>query len=393
MPRHLHVDPFCGAAGDMLLAGLLALGAPLDPLHQALASTRFPGVAAARLEVEGVERHGVRGLRVRVVAEPPPGGALEYPRVREILGRARVADRVRLRALAALDAAARAEADALGGDPAAVRFRELGGFDTVADLLGVALGLELLEIDSVTCGPLPLAAGAIAWDGGRIPAPAPATLELLKGLPVVGCDSGFESVTPTGAALLRTLARAFGPAPAMTLEGSGVGCGTREAPDRPNCLRLVVGRETAGGAGERLLVLEATLDDLTAELLATLIDACLRAGALDAWLTPALMKKGRPGHLVSALCRDEAAGAVEETLFRHSSTLGVRRVRVDRTALARTWETVTTPWGPVRVKVGHLGGRPVNRAPEFEDCRRLADQAGVPLKEVYAAALAAPARG
>jgi uncharacterized protein (DUF111 family) len=200
----------------------------------------------------------------------------------------------------------------------------------------------------------------------------------------------MEVVTPTGAALARSVATSFGPPPPMVLEEVGSGFGTTPCSARPNCLRLFLGQtEERGLTRESLLVLEANLDDLPAEVLATLIETCLVAGAVDAWLTPALMKKGRPGHVLSVLCGDEVAWAVEEVVFRHSSTLGVRRTRHERDALERSYEEVETPWGAVRVKVGHLGGEIVNRAPEFEDCRRLAERAGVPLKEVYAAALAA----
>jgi uncharacterized protein (DUF111 family) len=176
----------------------------------------------------------------------------------------------------------------------------------------------------------------------------------------------------------------------MVLEAVGAGFGSSEAPGRPNCVRLFLGDSTARGfEREWLLVLEANLDDLPAEILATLIETCLEAGALDAWLTPVMMKKGRPGHVLSVLCREDAAVSIEEVVFRHSSTLGIRRKGVERDALERAWEEAGTPWGPVRIKKGILRGVVVNRAPEFEDCRRLAQESGVPVKEVYAAALSA----
>jgi hypothetical protein len=222
-------------------------------------------------------------------------------------------------------------------------------------------------------------------------------LELLKGFPVAGLDLEGEVVTPTGAALVTTLA-APAPAPPMLLEAFGAGFGQSEFPGRPNCLRLFLGTRLDGAAQsdgvsrEHLMLLAANIDDLPAEILGTLIDTCLQAGALDAWLTPVLMKKGRPASLLHALCPADRTWAVERSLFRSSSTLGIRRSWVERDALGRLWEEADTPWGRVRIKVGRLGNEVVNRAPEFEDCLRLAEVAGVPVKEVYAAALAAPVR-
>ncbi len=389
MARHLHIDPFSGIAGDMLLAGLVDLGASAGFVEEAVRAVRFPGPGVVRLEFLPVSRCGVRGRRLRLELGPGPAPeSADYPTVRSAVAAAPLSSPSRERALRILETLGAAEAETHGVALEDVRFRELGGLDTVVDVVGCIAALESLDVAGTTCGPLPLTRGEIRDSEGVLPAPAPATLQLLRGIPTVGLDVEGELVTPTGAALARGLADGFGPPPALTLRASGAGFGSTELPGRPNCVRLLLGdTPAASGTRESLRVLEANLDDLPAEILGTLIEVCLTAGALDAWLTPALMKKGRPGHLLSALCRGEAEAAVTDALFRHSSTLGVRSLSVAREALERTWEEVDTPWGAVRVKIGRRGGEELNRAPEFEDCRRVSSAAGVPLKEVYAATL------
>lgn len=391
MARHLHIEPFNGIAGDMLLAALVDLGAPLEPIQQALSATGFPGIDRVALTAVPVEELGVSGLRLEIAVTPPAGPAPQpYGTLVDALDRVALPERARARARAALDAVARAKTRAGAGGPAEQVFDELGGFDSVIDFAGVTLALEGLGVDSVTCAPLPFATGPIRRGAVALPSPTRAVLELVHGLPAVGVDLAGELLTATGVALARTLADRFGEPPPMVLGAVGVGFGRSRFPGRPNCLRLHLGeRATHEPARADLAVLEANLDDLSPELLAPLIETCLAAGALDAWLAPILMKKGRPGQLLSVLCPPERVAAVEETVFRHSTTLGVRRRVVERRALERRWEDAATPWGPVRIKVGLLGTEVVNRAPEFEDCRRVAEAAGVPVKEVYAAALAA----
>ncbi|MEW6487293.1 MAG: nickel pincer cofactor biosynthesis protein LarC [Thermodesulfobacteriota bacterium] len=391
MGRHLHLDPLSGIAGDMLLAGLVHLGACAQAIEEAVNAVPAPVEARVRLDFEPHRAWSVRGLRLRVALDPPRAtDSRSYPELRDALACAPLPASVQARSLAALEALARAEAAVRGLELDQVRFCELGGFDTVVDLVGGCLGLELLGIASASCGPLPLGRGTMPDSpAGASPCPSPAALELLHGLPTVGLDVEHELVTPTGAALARTLSSSFGPPPSMVLLQAGAGFGTAELPGRPNCLRLLLGEETSvQPAREYLRVLEANLDDLSPEILATLPNACLAAGALDAWLTPVIMKKGRPAHLLSALCRPQDEATVGTAIFRHSSTLGVRSIGVERTALERRWEEAQTPWGPVRIKVGTLEGKTVNQAPEFEDCRQISENAGVPLKEVYAAALA-----
>ncbi|NOY45838.1 MAG: nickel pincer cofactor biosynthesis protein LarC [Deltaproteobacteria bacterium] len=386
MTVHLHIDPWNGAAGDMLLAALVDAGAGVEAVTSAVAGVRVPGVDRVELSFPPVESHGLAGRALRVSVhpetQPPHRSASE---LRQAVEDAPLPEPVRARALSALDLLARAEATVHGVEPEQVHFHEIGGVDTVVDLVGVAAALEHLGVTSATCGELPLGGGAIRCSHGTLPSPAPATLQILRGARVRGVDLDMETVTPTGAALVRTTADAFGPAPAMDLEAVGTGFGTLRVPDRPNCLRVWLGRPRRDRASDEVILLEANLDDLTGELLGPLIPRLLEVGALDAWITPTLMKKGRPGHVVSALCSPDRVGAVEEVFWRETSTLGVRRTRWERTCLERSWEAVATPWGRVRVKVGYRNGLVVQRAPEFEDCLAAARRGGVPLKEVYAA--------
>ncbi len=386
MSVHLHIDPWNGAAGDMLLAALVDAGASAEAVTSAVVGVRVPGVDRVELSFPTVASHGLAGRALRVSVhpevQPPHRSAFE---LRQAVEEAPLPEPVRARALSALGLLTRAEAAVHGMEPEHVHFHEIGGVDTVIDLVGVAAALEQLGVTSITCGELPLGGGSIRCSHGTLPSPAPATLEILRGTSVRGVDLAMETVTPTGAALLRATVNAFGPSPAMDLEAVGTGFGTVRVPDRPNCLRVWLGRARRDGASDEVILLEANLDDLTGELLGPLIPRLLEAGALDAWITPVLMKKGRPAHVVSALCPPARVGAVEEVFWRETSTLGVRRARWERTCLDRSWEDVATPWGRVRVKVGHRNGRVVQRAPEFEDCLTAARRAGVPLKEVYAA--------
>lgn len=361
MPRHLHIAPQPDLAPELLLAALVDLGASPEALRSELLRCGFPGGSALDLEV----RRTTAGVEWRA---PIQADVCSLEQARSWAEDADVAPAARRRILATLGLLAASRVDA-GAEPLAL-------------VAACALALEVLDVATVTADPLPLS---------RV-APRPATLALLRGAAVRGVPDEGETPTPLGAALAVSLSSAFGPLPPLTLEGTGLGRkATTEGGWRR--LQLYLGRSLQGeGTRESLVVLEANLDDLTAEILATLPETCLEAGALDAWLTPVLMKKGRPGHCLHALCGEVAAQGVEEAIFRNSSTLGVRRLRAEREALTRTWEEVETPWGNVRIKSGFLAGESVNRAPEFEDCRARARQAGVPLKEVYAAALAARRR-
>jgi uncharacterized protein (TIGR00299 family) protein len=273
-----------------------------------------------------------------------------------------------------------------GIEPEQVHFHEVGAVDAIGEVVGVALALESLGIDRVVCSPLPVGRGFVDAAHGRLPLPAPATLELLRGAPVYGVEIERELVTPTGAALVAALTAEFGPIPRMTLDGTGYGAGARDLRALPNVVRVMIGSEARTGG---VSLIEANLDDLIPELAPDAAAACFDAGALDVWTAPVQMKRGRPGFVISALARPESERAVAEAMLRETSTLGVRIAHLDRIELERERFTIEVNGERVRVKVGRLDGRIVNLAPEHADCERAAKLSGEPVKVVWARALAA----
>jgi uncharacterized protein (TIGR00299 family) protein len=306
--------------------------------------------------------------------------------IRALLERAPLPDRVRARALATFSRLARAEAHLHGMPVDDVELHEVGGVDAIIDIVGTCLALERLGVDVIVATPLPLGTGHVQAAHGTLPLPAPATLQVLIGWPVVPSRWPGEWVTPTGASLLAALGTP-GPLPAMTVRATGHGAGRRDPPQVANLVRVVIGDSAQPPRSDTVVELACNIDDGTGELVAPLVQDLLDAGALDAWITPVLMKKGRPGFLLQALALPETADALGELLLRRSTTLGVRRHRSTRQILDRWFETTSTPYGPVRMKVGGRDGVSWHAAPEFEDVAARAREAGVPAMEVHRAAL------
>ncbi|MEU6431233.1 nickel pincer cofactor biosynthesis protein LarC [Microbispora sp. NPDC046973] len=366
----LYLNPFTGVAGDMLLGALLDAGASLDAVRRAVAAT---GLTGWRLEAERVRTGALSATRVRVEVTDD---ATERPASTLIAMAARTGLPV---AEAALTAIAEVEG-ALHGVPAAeVHLHELGGHDALIDIVGCAAALADLGVTRVHSAPLPLGGGTVKTRHGVLPVPAPATLALLKGARVRGGEAG-EAVTPTGAALLRAAGTVYGPAPEMTLQATGYGAGTRVLPDRPNVTVAVLGAPVHDLG--RQVVLSTNLDDVTGEVLGHVIERALRAGAADAWITPAVMKKGRPAHILHVLAAPELADPLQQLLFTETGSLGLRRVMVDKVALPRHFETVELHGQPVRIKHGPWGAKP-----EHDDLVRLAETTGKSLRELSREAL------
>lgn len=391
-PRLLYIDAIGGIAGDMLLGALLDAGAPLDEVRAGL---RGLGIDGLDLAVAATERHGLAAAAVRVTA-PPEHVHRSWPDVRGIVDRAGLPPRAHARAQETFRRLAHAEARVHRRAPDEVELHEVGAVDALADVCGVALALEALDVEQVACSPLPVGRGLVSAAHGVLPLPAPATLELLCGAPLYGVDTDVELVTPTGAALVAALAEdRFGAAPSLTLAAVGYGAGTRDLADRPNLVRVLLGTEVAGGtaAARRTAVLiECTIDDLSGELVADAVAACLAAGALDAWVAPVQMKKGRPGVVLTAVGRPDREREVAEAMLRHTSTLGVRILPVRRWELEREQHTVSVDGEPVAIKVGRLDGEVVNVAPEHDDVARAAAALGRPAKSVWAQAWATAER-
>jgi len=381
-----YVDCVGGLAGDMLLAALLDAGAPEAPLR-ALPSRL--GLAGVELELEQVERHGIRSLHVEVTGGGS-GGARSWRALRAQLVEADLGERVRDRSLAVLERLAQAEASVHGIAVEDVHFHELGAVDTLVDVVGAVTLLDELGIERLVCSPLPLGRGVVRTAHGVLPLPAPATTALLAGAPVFGVELEAELVTPTGAALT-TLADAFGPLPAMTLDRVGYGAGTADFPERANVVRVILGRtHTLDGVhtGE-VALLETNLDDLLPELVPDAVERCFAAGALDVWTTAVGMKKGRPGIVLSALVRAPAEADVARAILEETTALGVRVTQLRRYELPREERTVEVGGATVRVKLARIGDRVVNVAPEHDDCVAAARTTGTAVKSVWVAALAA----
>ncbi|MEO8292708.1 MAG: nickel pincer cofactor biosynthesis protein LarC [Actinomycetota bacterium] len=385
MTRLAYLDCAGGLAGDMLLGALLDAGAPQEALHDVV---RALGYADVKIEVERVHRHGIAATLVRVIEEAQTQDR-RAGELLDLVGSADLAPAIRDRALDALRRLTAAESRIHGVPPHDLVLHEVGGTDTLVDVVGAFALLDALGVDHVVCSPIPYARGRIDAAHGSIPAPGPAVLALLVGVPVFGTEAEGELVTPTGAAIAAAAATSFGELPPLVLDGVGYGAGTRDPRSRANLLRVVLGTSRAPISLADVVVLEANLDDLLPELVPDAVDACRAAGALDVWTVPVLMKKGRPGVLLSAVARADAERAVAEALLVHSSTLGVRVTPLRRYELERSSREVSVDGHSIRVKVGILQGRVVNVAPEHDDCVEVAAVTGRPVKQVWAAALAA----
>lgn len=382
--RVLWLEPVGGIAGDMFLAAALDLGVSQSELEEQLRSLEVPGW---KFSVSKAERHAIFGTHVDVVVTEPEGGHVHrsWKDIDALISRSKLSETAKARALKVFRLIGEVEAQIHGTTLDQIHFHEVGAVDSIVDICGAAVALDLLGNPKVFSTPPPLGSGTIKIAHGVVPVPVPATLALLKDVPVRFEGMG-ELTTPTGAALLKAFATVSAPPP-LIVEKIGYGCGTKDFKDRANVLRMSVGRTAQSSS--TLSVLECNLDDCSPQVLGAVIDLLIARGALDAWVAPVVMKKGRPGHLLGVLTDGEHRSALLETVLTETTTLGVREYQVSRTALERRHETVQTKWGPVRVKLGLRGDAVLNATPEFEDCRALAMKANVPLKEVQAAASAA----
>jgi len=381
------VDASAGVAGDMLLGALVDAGACLSAVQGAVDAV-LPG--AVRLRTEEVTRAGVRATRLRVDLVEPDSPHRTWMAVRSLVEGASLVEPVRESAVRVFERLAGAEARVHAMAVDEVHFHEVGALDSIADVVGSCAALHDLGIGRLVVSTIALGSGRIRSSHGDVPVPVPAVLELARGWQVSAGGEG-ELATPTGMALLTALGAASGPLPTQQVERVGVGAGSKAFPDRANVVRVVVGSdiraEDADNATE--LVIEANVDDLDPRLWPTVMAAVLEAGAADAWLTPILMKKGRPAHTLHVLATPERARALQEVIFTHTTTIGIRSTVVAKTALSRTWVDVELLGGTVPIKVAHRGGVIVSATPEFEDVAALAAATGQPVRAVLARASAA----
>ncbi len=452
----LYLDCFAGISGDMFLGMLIDLGLSLDVLSAELSKLPLQGY---RLQANQVDKRGIHAVQFNVILMEPDGahladsefievdptrspivqaepqhthtgenthaenghtgnaqyGQRSLPDILAVIQDSTLSTQVKSLACAIFTRLAEAEGQVHGAPPEQVHFHEVGGTDAIIDIVGAAIGVEQMGIEAVYASPLPLGSGFIRSAHGLYPVPGPATANLLRGVPVYTSQASGEMVTPTGAAIITSLAQAFGPMPAMTVQAVGYGSGTRQR-EYPNVLRGFLGEgyplsgvtPFGGRAGRdpypqqhqaptgepgyheaQVVVIETNIDDMSPQLFEHLSDRLLAAGALDVVMIPVQMKKGRPGMLLHILAYPTSVEELLEIVFSESTSIGARTYPVTKHMLQRETRTVETPYGRVRLKVSWLGERLVNVAPEFEDCRELAYQKGVPLKEVFSAAMAA----
>ena len=436
--RIAYLECFSGMSGDMFLGALVDAGVSPKVLEDTVAALKV----GARLQISRVLRSGISATKVDVWVDgekdlpreqfweqqekhqhphdhvhehgpyahshthhaPSPLAEAPAPlepshsqgrgltEIRKIIAAAAISDTSKKTAITIFEGLGAAEAKIHNTSIESVHFHEVGAVDAMVDIVCAAVGAEALGVDEIICSPLNVGGGIVKCAHGTFPVPAPATVELLQDAPIYSSGLQAELVTPTGAAIVKTLASRFAAFPEMKIQKSGYGAGSRDFPGHPNVVRLTVGESNAHAladhaTSERITVLEANLDDLNPQVFGYVLDRLLEEGALDVFATPVQMKKNRPGTLLTVLCKPEHAGILTQLIFTETTTLGVRRHDEIRQTLARRWENVHTPWGDVRIKVASMNGTVTNYAPEYEDCRRIAAEHHVPMKSVLGAAI------
>jgi len=402
--RIAYLDCFSGISGDMFLGALLDAGLPARVLEETVAALDV----GARLEISRVTRSGISATKVDVWI----GDEKDLPReqvshahqhehhhhqhphrslneIRTIIRSAKIAPEAQERALAIFQALGEAEAKIHNTEVEKIHFHEVGALDAILDIVCAAVGSLALGVDEWVCSPLNVGGGTVECAHGKFPVPSPATVELLRDAPVYSSGVDAELVTPTGAAIVKTLCQRFVPFPAMKIAAAGYGAGSRDFTGQPNVARLTIGEAVEAQLAaspdipeDTIAVLEANLDDLNPQVFGYVMERLLADGALDVYGIPVMMKKNRPGMLLTVLARPQDASRLTKLVFGETTTLGIRIREERRQTLVRRTVAVQTPWGEVRMKVANLNGSIANYAPEYEDCRRIADQHKVPLKQV-----------
>jgi uncharacterized protein (TIGR00299 family) protein len=383
--RVAHFDCFSGISGDMTLAALIDAGVDPEAIRAGLDSLGLP----ITMEIEKVKRNGLAATYVNIVA-PEEETHRYLPDVEEILQRGKLTQRQRSLALRIFHRLAVAEGEVHGMPVEKVHFHEVGALDSIADIAGAAIGLDLLGVEKFTSRSVPPGSGTVKCAHGIMPVPAPATAILLKGVPLAQAAIKGELTTPTGAAILTEIVSEFTDQPGMIVEEIGCGAGKRDPWEQPNVLRLLVGTSTQKEKpnpleSDQVWVLETNLDDVPAEVIGYCFEQLFQAGALDVFTVPIQMKKNRPGVMLSVIADESKVRTLETILFRETATFGIRRYPAQRSKLQRETSSVETPWGPIKAKLGWREGQPAIVTPEYEDCARIAREKGIPLREVYQA--------
>lgn len=384
-----YFDCCAGISGDMVLGALIDMGLDIRILRRELSKLRIRDYS---LSASKDERHHIAGTRFKVKFKESSHHRT-FSDIKKLINKSKLSAKVKELSAAIFLNLAKAEAKVHGCKVDEVHFHEVGAVDSIIDVVGAAIGVEQLEIDTFYASLLPLGSGWVETAHGRMPVPAPATLEILKGVPVVPSSVESELTTPTGAAIIKTIAKGFGNMPQMKIENIGYGIGNRDFKQIPNVLRIVTGE----GRGEKaranghspLLMIETNIDDMNPQIYDYIMTRLFKKGALDVFLTPIQMKKGRPAVLLNVLCNEDKKTQVMDIIFEETTTIGIRTYEVHRYCLERSAREVITPYGKVKVKISQRGGKPINIQPEYEDCKKIAEKKTVPLKQVMAVALEA----
>jgi uncharacterized protein (TIGR00299 family) protein len=377
-----YLDCASGISGDMTLGALVDAGVDLDAINAGIQTLGLPGV---RLVASTVKKKGFRATQITVEHEPEQKHR-HLHHITAMIDSSSLTARQKELAHKIFRRLAEAEAKVHNSTIEKVHFHEVGAVDSICDIVGAAMGWDLLSVERIVCSPIPTGRGFVEIAHGRCSIPAPATAELLRGVPLAESNVECELTTPTGAAVVAAVVDAFGPLPSMTIEKIGCGAGQKDLEQQANLLRLLVGTSNELRADEQLWVLETNLDDTSGELVGHAISRLWEAGALDVYTTAIQMKKNRPGVTLSVLCDGNRVAAIEEILFRETTTLGVRRWKVERRKLKREKHTVETPWGAVDGMLAWLDANTARFSPEYESCRKVAQKHNLPLKTVYEAA-------
>ncbi len=391
MPRAVYLDCFSGLSGDMIVSALIDVGVPFSEIEKAAAALPLSGY---RLRHEKEMRGPFHVSRFFVDVDEGAQPHRHFSHIRDMINGASFPARVKEMSIGIFEVLADAEARVHGTTIEKVHFHEVGAVDSIIDIVGAAVGVHFLDAQ-LMCRTVPLGTGFVNSQHGVLPLPAPATLKILEGVPVEGTDIPAELTTPTGAAIVKALATHFGPLPAMRPIRSGFGAGSRDLPQRPGVLRAVLGEVTGVGGASRehsagnCTVLEANIDDMTGEMAAHALSRLFEHGALDVWMTPIQMKKGRPATKMSVLCRRDDRERMGRLLMRETTTIGLRHYDVGRMEMRRDMVTAETEFGKIRLKVSTDDSGAQTVSPEFEDCRRLATSHDVALKDVMTAAIVA----
>ena len=389
-----YFDCFAGISGDMTLGALLDAGVDEARFRKELARLAIE----FDLQVSKVVKNGIEATDVRIIV-PHEHHHRRLNDIKALIESAGLSESVMARSIVVFQCLAEAEGAVHGTSPEEVTFHEVGAVDAIVDIVGSAIGMELLGIEEVYASPLPMGHGFVEAAHGKIPLPAPATVEILKGIPVYDAGVQGELVTPTGAAIIRTLASEFGEMPQMTLQATAYGAGKTEFPF-PNVLRLMIGEYCSPSdmsdlsdlsdpdrLQTRVAIVETNIDDMNPEFYDLVFERLFKAGALDVYLTPIYMKKNRPANLLTAICPIEKKDDISQVILAETTTFGVRISIASRRCLERKWETVSTRYGDIRIKVGLMGGKEITASPEYEDCKRAAEAHDVPVRTVYQEAL------